>query len=34
MKNTKFKTAIELFDNLVISEKFEEFLTIPAYQHI
>lgn len=34
MKNTKFKTAIELFDNLVISEKFEEFLTTPAYQHI
>ncbi|AUC83221.1 malate synthase A [Lacinutrix sp. Bg11-31] len=34
IKNTKFKLAIELFDNLVLSEKFEEFLTLPAYQYI
>ena len=34
IKNTKFKLAIELFDKLVLSEKFEEFLTLPAYQYI
>jgi malate synthase len=32
--NTKFKLAIELFDKLVLSEKFEEFLTLSAYQYI
>ncbi|GAA0873391.1 malate synthase A [Gangjinia marincola] len=26
--------AIELFDNLVVSEEFHEFLTLSAYQHI
>lgn len=31
IKNTKFEQAFQLFDNLVISERFEEFLTIPAY---
>lgn len=34
MKNTKFELAFELFDKLVLSEKFEEFLTVPAYQYI
>lgn len=34
IKNTKFKLAIELFDKLVLSEEFEEFLTLPAYQYI
>jgi malate synthase len=34
IKNTKLKLAIELFNKLVISEKFEEFLTLQAYQYI
>jgi malate synthase len=34
MINSKLKLAIELFDKLVISEKFEEFLTLQAYQYI
>jgi malate synthase len=34
IKNTKFKLAIELFDQLIISERFEEFLTLPAYQYL
>ncbi|MFT5941885.1 MAG: malate synthase [Sediminicola sp.] len=34
INNTKFKVAFELFDKLVLSEKFEEFLTLPAYQYI
>jgi malate synthase len=34
IKNTKLKLAIGLFDKLVISEKFEEFLTLQAYQYI
>jgi malate synthase len=34
IKNSKFKLAINLFNNLVVSEKFEEFLTLPAYQFI
>ena len=32
--NTKFKLAIELFKKLVTSDEFEEFLTLPAYNHI
>ena len=32
--NTKFKLTIELFKKLVTAEKFEEFLTLPAYQYI
>lgn len=34
IKNTKFELAIELFNKLVTSEQFEEFLTIPAYQYL
>jgi malate synthase len=34
IKSSKFKLAFELFDNLVISDKFEEFLTLPAYQYL
>jgi malate synthase len=34
IKNSKFELAIELFNKLVISEEFEEFLTVPAYQYI
>ncbi len=30
----KFKLAIELFDSLVVSEKFEEFLTLKAYNYL
>lgn len=30
----KFNLAIEIFDNLILNKKFEEFLTIPAYQYI
>ena len=33
-KNTRFELAFKLFDKLAISERFEEFLTLPAYQHI
>ena len=34
INNTKFKLAFELFDKLVSSEKFEEFLTLSAYRYI
>ena len=34
IKKSKFKQAFELFDKLVLSEKFIEFLTLPAYQYI
>jgi malate synthase len=34
IKNSKFELAITTFNELVISEEFEEFLTIPAYQYI
>ncbi|AXO81579.1 malate synthase A [Olleya aquimaris] len=34
IKDTKFKLAIDLFDKLVLADKFEEFLTLPAYQYI
>ncbi|WP_299890474.1 malate synthase A [uncultured Lacinutrix sp.] len=34
LKNSKFKLAIELFDKLVLSEEFIEFLTLPAYQYL
>jgi len=30
----KFKLAVKLFDSLVISEKFEEFLTLKAYKYL
>jgi malate synthase len=33
-KNGKFKKAIELFDQLVLADEFEEFLTLNAYQLI
>lgn len=31
---SKLKLAISLFDELVIAENFEEFLTLPAYKYI
>ena len=34
INNSKFELAIDLFNRLVVSEKFEEFLTLPAYQYI
>ncbi|MGA8853063.1 MAG: malate synthase A, partial [Christiangramia sp.] len=34
IEKSRFKLATELFDKLVLSEKFEEFLTLPAYQYI
>ena len=34
IKNTKFKLAISLFNQLVTAETFEEFLTLPAYQYL
>ncbi|CAM1347218.1 malate synthase A [Tenacibaculum insulae] len=30
----KFKTAIKLFDDLILNEEFVEFLTLPAYQYL
>lgn len=33
-KKSKFELAISLFDELVVSEEFEEFLTLPAYKYI
>ena len=32
--NGKFKKAIQLFDELVLNNEFEEFLTLSAYNHI
>lgn len=32
--NGKFEKAIQLFDELVLAENFEEFLTLSAYNHI
>jgi malate synthase len=29
-----FELAARLFDELATSERFEEFLTLPAYQHL
>jgi malate synthase len=34
IKSSKLNLAISLFDTLVLSEEFEEFLTVPAYQYI
>ena len=34
IKNSKFKLAFNLFNDLVLNEKFEEFLTLPAYQYL
>ena len=34
IKDTKFTRAIKLFEQLVVTETFEEFLTLPAYQYI
>ncbi|MDC8004435.1 malate synthase A [Aureisphaera galaxeae] len=31
---TQLKLAIEIFDKLVLSERFEEFLTLPAYKYL
>jgi malate synthase len=31
---TKFKLAFDLFNSLIVSKKFEEFLTLPAYKFI
>ena len=33
-ENGKFQLAIELFDELVLSEEYKEFLTLSAYNHI
>ena len=32
--NTKFELAFKLFDEMVLSEKFKEFLTLSAYKYI
>ena len=34
LHHTKFKLAIELFEKLILSADFEEFLTISAYQYL
>jgi malate synthase len=34
IKDSKFDLAIQLFNQLVAAPKFEEFLTLPAYQYI
>ena len=33
-ENGKFELAAQLFKSMIIAEKFDEFLTLPAYQHI
>ena len=33
-ENGRFDIAIEIFDRLVLSKEFEEFLTIPAYKYL
>ena len=33
-KNGKFELATELFDNLILNDNFEEFLTLKAYQFL
>lgn len=33
-KNGKFSTAVQLFDQLVLSHEFKEFLTLDAYKHL
>ena len=33
-KNGKFTLASQLFKSMITSEKFDDFLTLPAYQHI
>jgi malate synthase len=33
-KNGKFERATKLFDQLILEDTFEEFLTLPAYQYI
>jgi malate synthase len=30
----KYKEAIRLFNSLILSEDFEEFLTLPAYKYL
>ncbi len=30
----KFDKAAQLFDNIIIEERFVEFLTLPAYQYL
>jgi malate synthase len=32
--NGRFKLAIQLFDQLVLSKEYKEFLTLSAYQYI
>jgi len=34
LKNTRYYLAFDLFDKLVKSDEFEEFLTLPAYQYL
>ncbi|CAM4222366.1 malate synthase A [Zobellia nedashkovskayae] len=34
IKETQFKRAFELFQELILADDFEEFLTIPAYKYI
>jgi malate synthase len=34
LEGTKFKLAFDLFNSLIVSKKFEEFLTLPAYKFI
>lgn len=34
VEGNRYELAISLFDKLVLSERFEEFLTLPAYQYI
>ena len=32
--NGKFDLAIEVFNNMIFNGEFDDFLTLPAYQHI
>jgi malate synthase len=33
-ENGKFTLASQLFESMIISEQFDEFLTLPAYKYI
>jgi malate synthase len=34
LTESRFELAFEIFDKLVVSEEFEEFLTLPAYKYL
>ena len=34
IRNGKYKEAVELLNNLITNEEFDEFLTLPAYNYL